>query len=97
MLTYLTVARHITGDEKYERAYRELVEKHHFLINTLAIRRGRMGSWQGINHSDDEMLYMMYYAILRLEKDPSRKRILELSMTRTWEGSPDEQSIRPRA
>ncbi len=95
MLTYLTVARHITGDEKYDRAYDDLVQKHHFLINTLAIRRGRIGSWQGINHSDDEMLYMMYYVILRLEKDPARRRILGLSMTRTWEGSPDEQSIRP--
>jgi hypothetical protein len=94
VLTYLTIALHVTGDAKYARAYEELIQKHHFLINTLAIRRGRTGSWQGINHSDDEMLYMMYYAILRLEKDPARKRILDLSLTRTWEGNPDEQSVR---
>jgi len=94
MLAYLTIASHITGDEKYARAYEELVQKHHYLINTLRIRRGLPGQWMGINHSDDEMLFMMYYAILKLEKDPDRRRILEESITRAWEGGGDEQGVR---
>lgn len=94
MLAYLKVAEHITGDRKYPKAADELIQKHHFLLNTLLNRRGRIGQWQSINHSDDEMLYMMYYALLRLEKDPDRRRILLQSIARTWEDSPDEQSVR---
>ena len=70
------------------------MQKHHYLLNTLLIRRGRSGQWAGINHSDDEMLYLMYYALLRLEKDPDRRRILLQSIARTWEGAPGEQSVR---
>ena len=94
ILAYLAVAQHITGDAKYGRAYEELIQKHHYLLNTLLLRRGRIGRWSAINHSDDEMLYMMYYCILRLEKDPDRRRILGQSIARTWEGAPGEQSVR---
>ena len=95
MLAYLTIALHITGDAKYAKAYEELVTQHHYLLNTLLLRRGRLGRWMGINHSDDEMLYMMYYAILRLETNPDRRRILESSIARAWEGGPGEQGTRP--
>lgn len=95
ILSYLAIAQHITGDAKYGKAYEDLVQKHHYLLNTLQLRRGRLGQWAAINHSDDEMLYMMYYTLLRLEKDPDRRRILELSIARTWEGGPGEQGIRP--
>jgi hypothetical protein len=93
MLAYLKIAEHITGDAKYARAAEELIQKHHYLLNTLRIRRGRTGQWMGINHSDDEMLYLMYYALLRLEKDPDRRRILSQSISRTWRDSPDVQSV----
>lgn len=94
MLAYLKVAEHITGDRKYARAADELIHRHHYLLNTLMIRRGREGQWQHTNHSDDEMLYLMYYCLLRLEKDPDRRRILLESIARTWEDTPGEQSIR---
>jgi hypothetical protein len=94
ILTYLKIAGHITGDAKYAKAADELTHKHHYLLNTLLIRRGRDGQWMGINHSDDEMLYLMYYALLRLEKDPDRRRVLLQSIARTWEDSADEQSVR---
>ncbi|MCI0464594.1 MAG: hypothetical protein L0Z62_47295 [Gemmataceae bacterium] len=94
ILAYLKIAGHITGDPKYARAYDELIQQHHYLVNTLLIRRGQAGQAAGINHSDDEMLYLMYYALLQLEKDPDRRRILLQSIARTWEGSPGEQSVR---
>lgn len=95
MLAYLKIAQHITGDAKYGKAYDELAEKHHYLLNMLLLRRGHFGLWHNINHSDDEMLYMMYYPLLLLEKDPDRLRILTQSITRTWEETPNEQSIKP--
>jgi hypothetical protein len=95
VLTYLKVAEHITKDPKYRRVADDLIQKHMYLMNTLLIRHGERGQWQGIDHSDDEMLYMMYYSHLMLEKDPDRRRILLQSIARTWEeGLPEEQCVR---
>lgn len=94
ILAYLKIAEHLTGDRKYAQAADELIQKHHYLLNTLLIRRGRDGQWERINHSDDEMLYLMYYPLLRLEKDPDCRRVLLQSLVHTWEDTPGEQSIR---
>jgi hypothetical protein len=94
ILSYLKVAEHITGDAKYARAADDLIQKHHYLLNSLMMRRGATGRWTGINHSDDELLYLAYYPLLRLERDPDRRRILLQSIARTWDVAPDEQSIR---
>ncbi len=95
VLTYLRVAEHVTGDPKYRRAADELIQKHLYLLNTLLIRHGDRGRWPGIDHSDDEMLYLMYYCYLTLEKDPDRRRVVLQSIARTWEESaPDEQCVR---
>ena len=73
-----------------------LIQNHHYLLNALLMRRDATGQWPDINHSDDELLYLVYYPLLRLEKDPSRRRILTQSIARTWEeGAPGEQPIRP--
>jgi hypothetical protein len=95
VLTYLKVAEHITGDRRYAQAADDLIQKHHYLLNTLMYRHGERGQWQGIDHSDDEMLYMMYYCYLTLEKNPDRRRIVLQDISRTWEETaPDEQCVR---
>ncbi|HZP84491.1 MAG TPA: hypothetical protein VFB21_22845, partial [Chthonomonadaceae bacterium] len=87
ILSHLKVAHHITGDPKYARAYDELIEKHHYLQNTLLIRRGPLGDWWSLNHSDDQLTYIAFYPLMMLEKDPARRRILTESLARTWEDS----------
>jgi hypothetical protein len=94
ILGYLKIAAHITGDQKYEQAYEELIQKHHYLLNILLHRRNEGGAWPNINHSDDEMAYMMYYALIRLETDPSRRRILLHSLAHTWEDSAHELTLK---
>jgi len=47
-----------------------------------------------LNHSDDELAYTAYWPLLRLEKDPARRRILVRSIASGWEDQPGEQSIR---
>src|SRR5262249_38319336 len=94
ILAYLKVAEHITGDAKYSRVCDELIRKHHYLLNTLLIRRGPYGHWPGINHSDDELLYLVYYPLLQLERDPERRRILVQSISRRWKDSPRKQTLR---
>jgi hypothetical protein len=96
ILAFLKVAEHITGDARYARKFDDLIQNHHYLLNSLMMRRNSTGHWPNINHSDDELLYLVYYPLLRLEKDPSRRRILTESIARTWEeGAPGEQPIRP--
>jgi hypothetical protein len=68
ILAYLKVAAHITGDTKHERAYRTLIEDHAFEENVL-IPKSNAGPGAG-NQSDDEMIFMNYYGLLRYEKDP---------------------------
>ena len=92
MLCFLKVTAHLTGDDKYEKVYDELIRKHHFLTNTLLYRRGKQ--WWELNHSDDELAYTAYWPLLRLEKDPARRRILVRSIASGWEDQPGEQSIR---
>jgi hypothetical protein len=93
ILMYLKVASFLCGDKKYADAYNELIEKHHYLLNTLTFRRHV--EWWAINHSDDELGYVTYYPLLMLEKDPARRRILVQSVARTWEdgAATGEQTI----
>lgn len=94
ILAALKVTGHITGDTKYAEVADGLIEKHHYLLNSLMMRRGTTGQWADINHSDDELLYLAYYPLLMLEKEPARRRILVQSIARTWEDSSQEQTIR---
>ncbi|MCX6360595.1 MAG: hypothetical protein NT029_12345 [Armatimonadetes bacterium] len=93
ILSHLKVARYITGDAKYDLAYDDLVEKHHYLQNTLLLRRGKLGEWRTINHSDDQLACIAAYPLLMLETDPARRRILTQAVARTWEG--EERSEQP--
>src|SRR5262249_2897737 len=40
ILSFLKVAGHITGDDKYARVADELINRHHYLLNALLVRRG---------------------------------------------------------
>src|SRR5581483_447576 len=82
ILCYLKVTAHLTGDAKYEAKYRELIEKHHYLLNT--VWQKVADPWYIVNHSDDQMAFMMYYALMRLERDPATRRVLLQSMERSW-------------
>jgi hypothetical protein len=90
LLCYLRVANHICGDQKFKDAYEDLIKNHHYLINTLYYRRG--ATWDTINHSDDQLAYLVYYPLLLLERAPDRRAILEPMIAFTWKGLRDERS-----
>lgn len=94
ILAYLKTAHHITGEARYGREYERLIRDHHYLLNTLLIRRGDSARWYNINHADDEMILRMFYLLHQLEKEPDRQRILQQSLARAWEGSAEEQGMR---
>lgn len=91
ILSHLKVAEHITGDEKYARAAKELIEKHAYATNT--IDQKLLWPPQAVNHSDDELAFVAYYPLVWYERDPKLREIYMASLTRSWqierpEGSP---------
>ncbi|MGC8883617.1 MAG: hypothetical protein ACP5UT_12340 [Bryobacteraceae bacterium] len=68
ILSYLRTAHHITGDARYERACRSLVERHGYAMNAMIVK-SHQGPGGG-NQSDDEMIFMNYYNLIRYETDP---------------------------
>lgn len=68
LLSFLKVTHHITGDAKYEAAYKDRIARG-YADYLLKYRR-----WEGeseINFSDDELAYLSYEPLLRYEKDPA--------------------------
>jgi hypothetical protein len=79
MLSHLKVAMHIVGDPRYERSYRELIKEHHYALNTL------LGKVPDAVSHDAQLLFLSYYPLLQLEKDPGLRAIFMDSIRRTWE------------
>jgi hypothetical protein len=82
ILAYLKVAFHMTGDQRYQTAYEELIHRHHYLLNTLYTKQLPPFS---VNHSDDQLEFLDYYSILQYERNPEYRRILLLTLERSWQ------------
>ncbi len=82
ILSHLKVAHHICQDDKYEKAYRDLIHDHGYAINL--INQKMLPPVGPDNHSDDELAWCAYYPLIQLEKDPELNRIYLLSLEKTW-------------
>ena len=81
ILTYLRVAEHMTGDTKYAAAAQKLIRDHGYAANVL-IPKSNLGVGAG-NQSDDEMIFMNYYHLVRYETDPALRRSMRSHCTAT--------------
>lgn len=90
MLSYLKTAEHITGDERYARAARELIAKHGYDANVL-IQKTNAGPGAA-NQSDDEMIFMCLYNLLKYETDPVLRERWALSLALRWRNEAPELS-----
>ncbi|HEU4752090.1 MAG TPA: transcriptional regulator, partial [Armatimonadota bacterium] len=88
MLSFLKVAQHIVGDPRYEAAYRDLVNTHHYALNAM---QAKVTDPKELNHSDDELEFLSWDPLLQLEKDPGLRGIYTAGIRRTW------QVVRPEA
>lgn len=70
ILGFLGLAYKLTGDDKFRKAYDELVDKHGFAENTIRYLPSPSGPW---NHSDDELYWLSYYVLLG---DPLRESLM---------------------
>lgn len=82
ILSYLSVAEHVTGDEKYAKVSRELIDKHHY-ANNIAFPSVQTGIGSG-NQSDNEMAIMNFYNIQRYSKDEQLKKQLLFIFYNYW-------------
>jgi len=82
ILCYLSVAAHVTGDEKYEKAARDLVERHGYAHNAM-YPKVQHGPGSG-NQSDDEMAFMCYYGLLRYSRNEDLKALIRYSFFQYW-------------
>ena len=90
ILCYLTIAAHITGDRKYEKAARELIERHSYALNIM-YPKVQQGPGSG-NQSDDEMAFMCYYGLLRYSSDENLKPLVRYSFFRYWANEAPEMN-----
>lgn len=67
MLSYLAVAHHVTGEQRYADTATELRERHHYDTNAM-VPKIQLGAGSG-NQSDDEMAFMGFYQLIRYTKD----------------------------
>ncbi len=82
MLSYLTTAAHITGDQKYLDVAKMLREEHAYHQNLMYPKYQR-GASSG-NHSDDEMAFMCYYNLMKYETDPELRDRYAFSWMMYW-------------
>jgi hypothetical protein len=82
ILSYLAVAEHVTGDPKYAKASRELIDRHGYAHNAMHYKI-QHGPGSG-NQSDDEMAFMCFYNLLRCSKDNDLKALIRGSLFRAW-------------
>jgi hypothetical protein len=85
-LQHLKVAAHVTGKKKFSDQYRRLVDEEGYAKLAVNARRMADPLKGAVNHSDDVLLCLAYYPLLRLETDPDLKSLYLDSLRRTWNG-----------
>jgi hypothetical protein len=81
LLSFLKTTHHLTGDAKYDAAYRDRIARGY------AEKMRWYRRWPGggeINFSDDELAYLSYAPLLRYEKDPTLRAIYLDGLRFTW-------------
>lgn len=81
ILSHLKTLIHFTGNPKYEKAYKELVEKHGYAQNSVQAKI--IGPFEN-SHSDDILNFFPYYNLFRYAKDDPNFHLYKKSLERTW-------------
>ena len=80
LLSHLKVAYHMTGNVRYDREYRKLINESKYHKNTTTYLKLR----QELNYSDEELAMLSYYPLFRYEKDPSLLRVYREGLEQWW-------------
>ena len=84
ILTYLSVAHHITGDPKYREAYLKLALDEGYGMNGMAQPKALPGPNFPGHQPDDNMAFMNYYHLIRYETDPKLLSMYQYGLRNHW-------------
>ncbi len=82
LLSFLKLAHHVSGEARFEAAYRHLVERHRYARN-VEEAPNLNPAWR--TYIDLELLAFAYPALIGLEKDPRLRRSYRRSFERWHE------------
>lgn len=92
-LQHLKVAAHVTGQQRFEAAYRLAAFEEGYA--DIAIRARRLDEPRRVNHSDDVLIMLALLPLLELETDTAlRERYVEC-LRRTWDGNDSYPGVKP--
>jgi hypothetical protein len=82
ILSFLAVAKHITGDEKYERELARLFDEKHY---GELILNPKLSAPSEFTYIDDQLLALSYRGLLAYDRDPKRHAAYIKSLRRWFE------------
>jgi len=83
MLNYCQVAYHLTGDQYFQRAYLDLIERHGYLQAVTEVTVGCLPG-EGPQY-DDQLAFLTYYHLCRYQRDPVLREPLLASLRASWQ------------
>lgn len=89
ILSFLKATYHITGDPKYEREYRKLLDQHGYREN---VKHAKTFNPAWRTHIDDELLALAFPALLLHETDPDLKQLYRQALDTWYEGVKNDQN-----
>jgi len=92
ILTYLSIAHHITGDPKYRDIYLELALEHGYAMNGMTQPKCILGPGFVGHQPDDNMAYMNYYHLIRYETDPKLLSMYYHAIYTHWQHEKTERN-----
>lgn len=84
-LMIMKVAHHITAEPRFAAAYRRLITRKEYHLRAAAARDKWWEYLVGTNHSDNNLAFLAFYPLMRLEKDRTLRRSYRQGLRRAWE------------
>ena len=81
LLSFLKTAYHMSGKEIYNKEYKNLIEKHHYMLN---VAQHKIQDGHGC-HIDDNLGFLSTVTLLRLEKDETLRSIIFMGLEHHWQ------------
>ncbi|MCP5061570.1 MAG: regulator [Ignavibacteriae bacterium] len=82
ILSYLKLAYHVSGDEKYQKEFYKLFDDHKYREN-IAEAKSTIKSW--ITYIDDELLALAYPVLVEYETDSEVKKLVQKSVDQWYD------------
>ncbi|MBS1826516.1 MAG: hypothetical protein JST93_14460, partial [Acidobacteria bacterium] len=88
ILSFLKVAAHITGEDRFADTYGRLAAGEGYAMLTARYKELR----ETINYSDEELAFLSFYPLLSLEEDPGLRGVYLSAMEQWWENAVREKN-----